>query len=179
MKDERIVSQLKKRNEKGLYAVIDEYGGLIKAIIRKYLYQFEHVQDECMDDILMSIWQNIDAYDARKNPLKNWIAGIAKYKAIDYLRKYQKYLDQLEIKEEMVGSTHTEIVVDGWSSRTERLLSHLKKEDQLLFLDHYAKQKSIEELAMERDVEKSVIYNRLSRGRKKLRTIYKEKFTEF
>ncbi|UOB97484.1 RNA polymerase factor sigma-70 [Bacillus wiedmannii] len=86
--------QLRKRNEKALYFIIDQYGGLIKSIIQKHLASFQDVQEECMDDVLLAIWNHIEKYDEEKNTLKNWIAAITKYKSIDYARKYAKTVNE-------------------------------------------------------------------------------------
>lgn len=34
--EKNVVQELRKRNEKALYFVIDQYGGLIKSIVRKH-----------------------------------------------------------------------------------------------------------------------------------------------
>ena len=177
--DENVVEQLKVKNEKALFYIVDQYGGIIKAVIKKYLGNLEIIQDECFDDVLLIIWQNITSYDKNKNSLKNWIAAITKYKSIDYQRQYKKFLHQDEIEEHMVvdfNNAETKIMANTLSSETEQLLSSLKKEDQILFLQHYGEQKSIEELAKEHGVQRSVLYNRLSRGRKKLRTVFRNRF---
>ena len=59
--------------------------------------KFAYITDECNqklsrsqlqeNDILFSIWQNIDRFDANKNTLKNWIGAVSKYRAINYKRK--------------------------------------------------------------------------------------------
>ncbi|MEH7524946.1 RNA polymerase subunit sigma-70, partial [Bacillus sp. JJ1503] len=107
--------------------------------------------------------------------LKNWIAAIAKYKAIDYQRKYQRYLEQKDIDDEMVESpfdVEAHVTRNMLSSTTEKMLGYLKKEDQILFIKHYAEDKNIDELSNETGLERSVLYNRLSRGRKKLRSLF-------
>ena len=177
--EENVVEQLNIRNEKALFYIVDQYGGIIKAVIKKYLGNLEIIQDECFDDVLLLVWKNSTSYDKSKNSLKNWIAAITKYKAIDYQRQYKKFLLQHEFEEHMLVDTRsveTEIIKNTLSNQTEELLSSLKKEDQLLFLQYYGEQKSIEELAKEHGVHKSVLYNRLSRGRKKLRAAFRNRF---
>lgn len=174
--EENVVEQLLQKNEKALFYIVDQYGGIIKSIIRKYLGNLEIIQDECFDDVLLLIWHNINYYDKSKNSLKNWIAAITKHKSIDYQRQYNKFLLQQEVEDHMLidfNHAETKMMETVFSSQTEQLLSSLKKEDQLLFVQHYCEQKSVEELAKAQGVQKSVLYNRLSRGRKKLRTIFK------
>ncbi|WP_422660112.1 sigma-70 family RNA polymerase sigma factor [Paenibacillus sp. EC2-1] len=178
--EENVVKQLTVKNEKALFYVIDQYGGLIKAVIKKYLGNLEIIQDECFDDVLLSVWQNISSYDKSKNSLKNWIAAITKYKAIDYRRQYTKFLLQHELEDHMLVDPHNAeskiIEEDSLSNHTQQLLSSLKKEDQLLFSQYYGEQKSIDELAIEHGVQKSALYNRLSRGRKKIRAAFRNRF---
>lgn len=93
--EENYMDQLQKHNERALLYVIDKYGGLLKAVISKSLFRMQSYQEECMNDVLLAIWDHIDSFQPEKNSFKNWIAAIAKYKAIDYLRKYQK--EQMEV----------------------------------------------------------------------------------
>lgn len=176
--EENVVEQLFKKNEKALFFVVDQYGGIIRAVMKRYLGNLEIIQDECLDDVLLIVWKNIAAYDPSKNSLKNWIAAITKYKAIDYQRQYKRYLQQHELEDHMLiehKSVEAHVVENMLSSETEKILSSLKKEDQVLFLQHYGEQKGVDELAEERGVNKAVIYNRLSRRRKKLRAAFRNR----
>ena len=72
--DHNFIQQLHLRNEAALMYVIDEYGGLIKAVIRKNMSCLKEYQEECMNDVLLSIWENIESYHPEKNSFKNCIA---------------------------------------------------------------------------------------------------------
>lgn len=173
--EENVVQQLKKGNEDALHYVIDHYGGLIKSIVNRHLYQFPHAHEECMDDILLGIWNNIESFSVEKNSFKNWIAAISKYKSIDYKRKYIKRFEEQEMEENNLVSC-----LDGnirglekeLSLEMESLLSNLTPVDQELFINYYVHEQDTATLAEELQVGKSVIHNRLSRGRKKLRKLF-------
>jgi len=161
-----LVERLRKRQESALQLVIERYGALIRSIIRYHL-QDRHAADECLDDVLMAVWTHIDSYDASKNTLVNWIAAVAKYKAIDYQRSYARrnarlLYDAPELERAVVDDAVSEQEWDG-------LLDHLTPEDKELFIQHYVRDRSVQELAAARGVKHSWIYNRLSRGRKRLR----------
>ncbi len=47
-----------------------------------------------MNDVLLAVWEHIEGNNSDKSSLKNWIAGIARYKAIDCKRKYLRYLKE-------------------------------------------------------------------------------------
>ncbi len=57
------------------------------------------------------------------------------------------------------------------SYEVDVLLNNLKKEDKELFISYYIEDKETEDIAREKGIKKSSIYNRLSRGRKKLKDI--------
>ena len=65
------IQQLRLHNEKALMYVIDEYGGLLMSVIRKHLFGLPERQEECFDDVLLKIWQNIPEFDEKKNTFKN------------------------------------------------------------------------------------------------------------
>lgn len=75
--DEEIYSLIKNRNEKGMELLINEYASLIKAIVKKHLYNLPQHHEECINDVYLGIWNNIASFNKEKNILKNWIAAIA------------------------------------------------------------------------------------------------------
>lgn len=176
--EENLVRCLKKKNEKALDYVIDQYGGLIKSIVVKHLYSLQSQQEECINDVLLSIWNGIGSFDENRNTFKNWVAAISKYKCIDYKRKYMKLLLEQGLEENEVIETlgiEEEVLKDELSHEVESLLRCLKVEDRKLFLGHYIEDRTVEDLAQEMGVKSSAVYNRLSRGRKKLKSIWENR----
>lgn len=51
--------------------LINEYAPLIKAIVKKHLYNFPQYHEECINDVYLKIWNNITRFDKEKNILKN------------------------------------------------------------------------------------------------------------
>ena len=51
--EENFIIQLRKRNENALDYVIDNYGWIIKSIVKKHLYNLQSVQDECINEIIL------------------------------------------------------------------------------------------------------------------------------
>lgn len=75
--EKNYIQQLQLHNEEALIYVIDMYGGLLKAVIRKHLFTMPQKQEECMNDVLLSIWEHAASFDDEKNSFKNWAAAIA------------------------------------------------------------------------------------------------------
>ncbi|MDO5714536.1 MAG: sigma-70 family RNA polymerase sigma factor [Tissierellia bacterium] len=170
--EDNFVEEMKKGNEKALDYVIDEYGWLLKSVLRKHLFYFMDSFDECMNDCLLGIWENIEYFNPEKSSFKNWIGGIAKYKSIDLVRKQMKYLDEENIDDLNIPIGNTplkEIIAQEISEETEKMLSTLSEEDRLIFIRHYLKDQDLNEISEDMNLSKPVLYNRLSRGRKKIR----------
>lgn len=171
--DNNFIHQLCLKNEDALLYVIDEYGGLIKAVIRKNMSCLSGKQEECFNDVLLSIWEHIDSFQPDNNSFKNWAAAIAKYQSIDYMRKYKYETDRFVYDEmgnyELQNEDRAEALDNEISARTEELLSVLKPRDRDILIRLYAKEETVEQVSRDLNMDKSVIYNRVSRAKKKLR----------
>lgn len=166
------IEQLKKHNENALFYVIERYGGLLKSIVLKRLRLLINYEEECMNDIFWGIWNNIEYFDESRSTFQNWAAGIARYKAIDYLRKYYKNIqyeniDDMDIPKE--DEALSDVVEDEISDESDRMLACLNEADRRLFVKLYLEDKDMEQVSEETGLKKEVIYNRVSRGKKKIR----------
>lgn len=173
--NDNFIYQLRIKNEDALMYVIDEYGGLIRAVIRKNMSCLKWKQDECFNDVLFSIWEHIDSFRPDKNSFMNWIAAIAKYQSIDYMRKYKYEMEKAAyagIKEDSLPEPpNPERLEHEISERMEELLSALKPKDREILIRIYANEEPVEQVSRELNIKKSVIYNRVSRAKKKLRIL--------
>ncbi|MEG2787563.1 MAG: sigma-70 family RNA polymerase sigma factor [Romboutsia sp.] len=175
--EKNFITKLRSKNEDALEYVIDNYGWIINSIVKKHLYNLKDYQDECVNDILLGIWNNIDSFDENKNSFKNWVGGISKYKTIDYRRKYLKYIDVEDIDNIDIKSpdnTHSEITKHELNKELDDLLSNLKPKDKEIFLKLYVQEKEIDIVSEEINLKKDVIYNRISRGKAKLRGLFQK-----
>lgn len=173
--EENFITILRQRNEKALDYVIDNYLGIIKIILKKHLYNLKDVEGECIDDILLAVWNNIDSFDENKNTFKNWICGIARFKAIDYKRKYLNKLcfvniEGIDIK---VCDNTDKIIEKELDKDIEEMLNYLNEKDKDIFYKLFIEQLDVEQIAKEKQVKRAVIYNRVSRAKKKIKSIFK------
>lgn len=177
--EENFIEEMKKGNEEALEYVIDNYGWILKTVLKKHLFYIMDYYDECMNDCLLAIWQNIENYDPDKSSFKNWVGGIGKYKSIDYTRKYLKDLETKNIEDFNISTKNhplKEIFKNEVSQETEKMLNGLSKENREIFKKIYFEDKNMDEISKDTGFSKSVLYNRLSRGRKKMRNkAYKER----
>lgn len=178
--EENFLEQLRKKNEKALDYVIDTYGWIIKSVVKKHLYNLQNFQDECINDVLLGLWNNIDKFDENKSEFKNWIAGIAKFKSIDYKRKYLKELDNENIEDLNIpvdDSTH-KLLKNELSLEMQQMMDSLNEKDRELFYKLYVEEIEVDKISVDTGIKRDVIYNRVSRAKKKLRNIFKVKERE-
>lgn len=88
MSDELLVKYILARKEEGLRFLVDEYSGLLLAVIKKNMGELSNQEEKCIDEVFYSIWTNIGCFNKNKNTFKNWICVIAEHIAYDYVNKY-------------------------------------------------------------------------------------------
>ncbi|MET3726929.1 RNA polymerase sigma-70 factor (ECF subfamily) [Fictibacillus halophilus] len=166
--EENVVQQLIDKNENAISFMIQQYGGLLTAIIKRHVNYQQQDYEECLDDVLLSVWNNVHSFDPTKNTFKQWIAAVAKYKAIDYgrrqisLQKQQFSVPDFTESNLLSQKSREEILVD-------ELLQQLPPGERRIFEKYYLEGNTSSEIAHEYNERESWVYNKLSRGRKKLK----------
>ena len=175
--DGNFLNEIKDRNEEALCYIIEKYGGLVKSVIGKHLYLLVEEQEECFDDVFLNIWEHIDSFDEEQNSLKNWIAGIARYRDIDYLRRCRKQFEDVALPEDIAVEDQEllHLIEREISTETEAILQCLKPEDRDLFEKLYIEEMSMEAVCESFQTNTNVIYKRISRARKRMRELFPEK----
>lgn len=174
MKDELLIKYIKRQNPKGMDMLIDSYGGIITSVVRNHLGTLINYEDECVNDVLLSIWESIKGYDKDKNTFKNWICAIAKYKSINYRKKYLTKYEQTEINNEIYYIDKDLIKLEV-NEDVENILRCLNDKDKELFTKYYIEGYELDEIAKENNTNVTNLYSRLSRGRKKIKKTLKSK----
>ena len=165
MNEKKIIKGIRNRDEKALRAFIDTYGPVMKASIYKVLTFNEEIRMEVLNDSVLAVWDNIDSFDPARSSFKNWCAGIARYKAIDALRKEirHKSVDLDEVSNYLEDDN--EINID----ESTEILKVLDEKDREIFRKLFIEGYSYDDLAKIYDISKAGLYNRVARGRKKIK----------
>lgn len=162
-----MVEKIARRDEDAFGELLRLYAPLIKSIVRYHLKMLPMWQEDCINDVYFSLWQNITRFNPEKNSLKNWIGAVAKYRAIDYKRKYvvTETFEEAGFEDKAFLRRETE-------EETRELLSNLSEEDREIFVRRYIMDEDVGRISRALGKKSSAVYNRLSRGRRKLREIY-------
>lgn len=168
--EKEIVALLRKQDFSGLEKFIDLLGTDIVKCIRAILNHPEErtYRKEAENEVFYRIWQKISSYDADKSSLKTWSLTITRNICLDKKRTIirERNLIPLEqLPEYSLEETYFE------KENFLDLLKHLTEEDQLIFLKYYYYQDSPNQIAKELNMDVSQVYNHLSRGRKKIKSL--------
>ena len=170
--DAELANAIENGSERAFEELVRLYGGLIRSVVRYHLKDVSMWQEDCENDVLLSVWRNIDRFNPEKNSLKNWLGAVAKYRAINYKRKYIRELSGKELTEDITDgkAVDAEIMKQEIRSDILSLLEALTPADREIFIRRYIMEQPVEKIAAGKSRKPSWIYNRLSRGRKILRT---------
>lgn len=170
------IKQIKNKNPKGLDFIVNNYSNLVFKITHSVLnssFHSHHIE-ECVNDVFLSVWNNIDSFDENKGNFKKWISAISKYKAIDYKRKFFKQstcecIDKYELS--LYDKENLENNIISKENRKELLsaINEMHDKDREIFIRRYFLYEGIENIAKTFGVNRSMIDKRLSRGRKLLK----------
>ena len=172
MEDSFVIGQLLAKNEIGIGNFIKKYGRLVYGVLNKVLatsYDKSEIEG-VFYDVILKIWNNIDCYDEEKGKFINFVISVAKYTAIDHMRK-TKSRENLEIKEEILSEPGYEDEYSIVDKKEEfmNLLIGLKDKDKHIFIRKYYLEQDAARIAKDLGVSEEYIYTRLSRGRRKLK----------
>ncbi|RXJ04581.1 sigma-70 family RNA polymerase sigma factor [Anaerobacillus alkaliphilus] len=172
--DQNFIDRLKCHDEDALDFIIDKYLPLIKGVTYKVLSPLHNkgVIEECVNDIILSIWNNATKFQgAEAHDFRNWVCAIAKFKAIDYYRKYSRNVEisseYMEVIEEE-NSAEDELILQENREELVTLLNHLEPVDREIFIMKYFLGLKSSEIAKKLNLTKASIANRIYRGKKTL-----------
>lgn len=182
--DDEIIEGILKKDKFALRKLIDKYGCIVYNVVHSVLkegYENESIY-ECVDDVLMCLWNNMDCFSKEKGNFKWWLIAIAKNKALSYKKKIKKTSNNVDLEKIHIRSL-VDIEESYLNSEKKReifeLLNNLDKRDKEVIVRRYFRGDDVKEISREMNISVISVYNRLSRGRKKLKKIIKEKNINF
>ncbi|OQD33743.1 RNA polymerase factor sigma-70 [Bacillus toyonensis] len=126
--------------------------------------------DDCYNDVFTIIWFQIEKFDIEKGNLKSWMIGITKLKALEYKKKVYKE-NKIDKDVEIDAGIHDKYEIE--QEEIMEIVQDLNTKERYIFLKRYIDGYSIDDIAKELKVTADYIYNRISRGKKKLQKLWK------
>lgn len=168
MQDEEIIERIKKKDYAGLEELLAVYGDSMLRTIHSVLSQPHEVSErqDVANEVFYEVWQKIAAYQPERSRLITWLLLISRSRAIDHKRKLNKRsLEEKPVDEQELAIEESPLTKENFLC----FIENLEALDQRIFLLYYFYQESPETIAEQTDLNVSAIYNRLSRGRKRLK----------
>ena len=168
MQDKEIIERIKKKDYAGLEELLAVYGDSMLRTIHSVLSQPHEVSErqDVANEVFYEVWQKIAAYQPERSRLITWLLLISRTRAIDHKRKLNKRsLEEKPVDEQELAIEESPLTKENFLC----FIEDLEALDQRIFLLYYFYQESPETIAEQTDLNVSAIYNRLSRGRKRLK----------
>lgn len=175
--NDNFIAELRKKNEKSLEYIIDEYGALVNGIVRNTLINLNNygLIEECVSDVFLGVWNNIDKFTGDAGKFKSWICCIAKYKAIDYYRSYKSdKQSSFELDENLCSDENIEEKVLQRMHKRDviKAINDMDEPDKSIFLMKFFLGMSSSDISEKLNLTCSNVDVKVSRGRKKLRELF-------
>ena len=143
--------------------LVEQYGGLLAAVVRRHAPGLD--AEDLLADALLTIWRNAGRFDGTGS-FRNWAAAVARYRAIDAVRRAGRVQPGGGAAElELLGG-HT--ADEYFALELEDLFRELEPADRELLLERYFYGASPAEAAAKRGVSVSAVNTRVSRAKTRL-----------
>ncbi|MGM8215962.1 sigma-70 family RNA polymerase sigma factor [Bacillaceae bacterium W0354] len=170
------IKYFKKGKEEALEYIIDEYIGIIKAIIYNSLkgFQDEQIIEECISDTFLGAFDNAKQFKGDEEDFRKWLCTIAKFKAIDSKRKLLRDPTIHEINDThfLASSAEEEFFLKESTNELLKKMNQLNQIDQDIFIMKYFLDMKNSDIATQLGMSKSAVDNRLYRGKKQLQQLF-------
>lgn len=156
--------------------MIDEYSGLVSIIVQNHLNSNFSQEDieECVSDIFIVAYNNIDKFDIRKGTIKGFLATISKRKAIDIYRK-NKQVNNLAFNEDILQTNYDDISSHLYIKERNKILinaiENLDEPDKTIIIRKYLLKDSSKSISNALNIKINTIDKRASRALVKLKNI--------
>ena len=171
MHEKEIIELILGRDEKGLSLLQTYYSPLMRYIVSPILKD-KREQEECISEITMKIWNNIQFFDSTKGSWNGWITAISRNAALGRARKIRPAVSTEDIPIDLPSPDPTPEEALIFKERQEMLikaLNQLSQKDRAIFYRKYYYLQSTAQIALEMSTTQRAVEGRLYRIKKRLR----------
>ena len=178
LQDQELLRLCQENPENVLNYVVETYTALIYSIIYKKLSLIGSSEDikECVSDVFMVFYQQLDRINLEKGSIKAYLAMIANNKGVDRYRKlsllYSRTVDLEEGVNDYEDKTvdlEQKIIQKEEKKELLEMIHKLGEPDREIFIRKYYLGQKTKEIAKELQLLENTVDKKISRGLKKLR----------
>ena len=176
MQEKDIIKLIQARDDRGAEELLLNYGPLMRYIVSPILQSAED-REECVSDICMRVWNNIDKFDSGKGSWTGWITVIARNAAISFGKRSGKYSDIEALDTDLADDSpdpSDELIRKEQAELLKNALSRLSPFEYDLFYRKYYYKQTAPQIARELGITVKAAERRLDRIKGKLRKMLSE-----
>ena len=176
-----LIKALCRQDRKAQRQLLQMYGGMVFRQITRIIPCQEDAE-EVYQDVFLKVFRNIASFNEQKASLSTWINRIAYHESLNLVRKNKPPFVYVDDWKTALENIQDQELIQTFQQQNEqniqlleRALELLSPEEQALISMFYYDNMGIKEIAYITDSIPSTIGSQLSRTRKKLYHIIKEK----
>lgn len=184
MNDTEITELIESSPREAFGKIIEQYGSLVYAIAANKLHLCASSEDieDCVSDIFVEVFRNLDNLSADKGSLKAFISTVAKRSAIDAYRRIsyrQSITDSIDREGFVMPSTGENVeeaaVSKAYSHTVREAIMSLGEPDSSIIIHQYYYNHTIRETAKALAMSVGAVQQRSLRARKRIEKLLDEK----
>lgn len=179
MRDDKIIALLRRKSERGLRALADQYGRLLIYIASGILRNRPEDAEECVNDAYMHIWSHAETFDFSKASLPTYLKVLVRNASLNRLKQIRRSegaaaLEEAENIEDAGQDVERRVIGREEIRRLESLMETLGETDRQLLIRRYFYLQSSREIAQLMSMTVTAVDSRMSRLRSKIRNYFEE-----
>ena len=180
MDDAKLLRLIRKDPSAGMEQLMDQYAGLIYAVVRGRLagsYCLSTDIEDCVADVFCEFYAALERYDPTLSSIKSYLCVLARHKAIDLLRKRARQSGDISLDGE-VQIADDDIDIESELEERELVrevfdaIKALGEPDTSIIVRKYYLGESSAEIAKALDLTVSNVDTRAHRALNKLRNLF-------
>ena len=151
MEDREILQRLRSGDERGMEALLGQYGPLLRYVVRPILPR-EQDREDCLSEISLRIWERVGSFTEDRGTLAAWLTAIARNTALSHAQREGPRTPEALSHQtaDPAPSPEEEVLRRERRETLRRALDALDQRDRLLFDRKYYYCQSTAQIARER-----------------------------
>jgi len=171
-----------KLNDERLREIIDEYGGLLTAVVTRILKNREEAE-ECVADTFVSLWKNSENIKKTES-LKGYLLCIARNNAVNRYHSLRRQ-NCVSVDEtdgfEIIADDDTELLVvkNEFMDELQKLIMKLPEPNRDIFIMKYFLFEPVRDIAEKLGLSDVQVKDRLYRMRKQIKNNFEKRGIDY
>jgi len=170
----QLLRRIEKGDESALAVLFADYGTAVYSLVRRVLND-DTLAQEAAQDTFLKVWKNPRAWESSKGQFSSWLLTLARYTAIDRLRREQRQTHQMtDLHDEIAAGDEAEEAPLIGHDQLVGLLDHLPHDQRVLIELAFFKGMKHSELAEALNLPLGTVKTRVRLGLQKLRRLIQD-----